>query len=550
MTDNVVKIELTKPELEDASFVNLDREDYERSIFFIKTAIDRYNDPQDYFYLADIYNAMQEYDYSNKILFRLYADIGDDNLLMPIVDNMFKLNDFLSVVKYLRNNNIDLHNIDTENIESMQKFSMKLDVSNTFGIIYPPTDTYFLGVLNYAKMLSQNGDYEESNKVLGFRDYSFSEYYAEAVVLKAQNLIMLDEISELIDYCYDIIDGKYEAYARLYLVYCYYSYGFIGSAKVHLSRLFELNPDDEVLIELTKILGETNFTDESMRIADIFIGKYPYSIKANMYKAAMLYLLGDKRQAIKLINKCISFEYEFELYFLKDIFLNGYRYSTLNELLYDIYAVAGKYVRALLKNPKRNKLVQRDISTQRILGYCLRSENNAIIRGTLKLLTENYCPEIRAIFEDALLDNYIENNIKATILKNLITLDDNKIVNCVYDNFFTTFDYSLPKELSGYDNNIIDGYYRAVFFSFSASITPFNDIEKIKKRIKTFTSKLNGKEDCPLKKHNSKIIGALMCFDENDKEILGNLDVICHIFKINKNTFYRIYKKCRPLLED
>ncbi len=524
----VQKIQLDSDRLLEVGLDALDNEDYEKAIFFVKKALEEKRNAYSVGVLATIYGEMGAFGLSKNVMLEEFDRTHDKECLYVIVENLIEENDFIPVIKYYRNYNLDLKKVSVSDFSLMNElFSIN---GNNFEVVYPPTDDYLLKMLQVAKVRTEKGDYLGSNKLLDFRDYSHLEYYGEVIKQKAFNYVMLGEITELVQYAYTLLGGKFEAYGRAYLVYAYNQFEFYGEAKVNMDRLMELEIPVELLIELPKILGNTTFNKESLQFANMLVESQPYSSRMITYRAMLYYIIGDVKTALKEINRCESlFCEEVETYLLKKAILSEVKYESVGEMLANIY---------LVTNTGMNRLVEKidkkfeDEEVRKFFTFCLKCTDTYTVNHALEVLKENYDENVRKILDKVLIDCDVANSEKISIIKVIINHDVNKKIAFVLDNYYISHDFNLPSPMVF--GNLKNGYYEALFCNFVASINPDRDAKKIAKKLKILSEIYEKYPDNFLKSRDEQIIGALLCYNNEQGEWFSSTALLSKFYNVDE----------------
>lgn len=540
----IQKVQLDSDKLLEVAINAFDEENYEKAVLFAKKAIEIKNDTYSIGVLATIYEDMGAFGLSKNIMLEEYDKTQDEECLYIIAENLVEESDFIPIIKYYRNHKLDLKKISVSDFSIMNEMFAVAD--NDFEVAFPPTDEYLLRMLQVAKARTEKGDYLGSNQLLDFRDYSHLSYYGELIKQKAINFVMLGDLESLIQYCYTLVSGKYEAYGRAYLVYCYNQYGFDGSAKVQMDRLLELDIPEELLIELPKILGNTEFNEESLKFAEMLVKIHPYSSRMIMYRAMLYYLVGDVKTSLKEINRSESlFCEEVESYFLKRAVKSGGKWNSVGEMIANIYVKTNAELEAFSKDAQE-KLQNEDY--KKFFIFCLKCNDAFTIGHAMSLLRDNYNASVREIFNNVLIDCNVHNKEKFSIMKVIIDKDDDKKINFVLDNYYASYDFNFPKcNASG---NLINGYYHALACNFIASINPTKDAKKIVEKLKLLSKIYEEYPDNFLKSRNEQIIGALLCYNNEQGEWYSSTTLLAKFYDVDEQELITCINVLNGMIKD
>lgn len=540
----IQKLQLDSDKLLSVAIEAFDEQNYEKAVLFAKKAIEVKNDIYSIGVLATIYEDMGAFGLSKNIMLREFDKTKDEECLYIVAENLVEENDFIPVIKYYRNYKLDLKKINVSDFSIMNEMFAVSD--NDFEVAFPPTDEYLLRMLQVAKARTEKGDYLGSNQLLDFRDYSHLEYYGELIKQKAINYVMLGDLDSLIQYCYTLIDGKYEAYARAYLVYCYNQYGFIGSAKVQMDRLMEVEIPDDLLIELPKILGNTEFNNESLKIADMLVEKQPYSSRMITYRAMLYYIVGDVIGAVKEINRSESlFDEVVESYFLKRTIKSGTKWNSVGEMIANIYVKTNVALDAFASDVKERI---KDEENAKFFEFCLKCNDSFTIGHAISLLRDNYNDDVRKIFDRVLIDCEVSNSEKLSIIKVIIDNDVDKKINFVLDNYYASYDFNLPD--CNANGNLINGYYHALACNFIASINPSRDAKKIVKKLKLLSAIYEKYPDNFLKSRDEQIIGALLCYNNEQEEWYSSTTLLSKFYNLDEEELITCNNVLNGMIKD
>lgn len=540
----IQKLQLDSDKLLSVAIEAFDEQNYEKAVLFAKKAIEVKNDTYSIGVLATIYEDMGAFGLSKNIMLREFDKTKDEECLYIVAENLVEENDFIPVIKYYRNYKLDLKKINVSDFSIMNEMFAVSD--NDFEVAFPPTDEYLLRMLQVAKARTEKGDYLGSNQLLDFRDYSHLEYYGELIKQKAINYVMLGDLDSLIQYCYTLIDGKYEAYARAYLVYCYNQYGFIGSARVQMDRLMEVEIPDDLLIELPKILGNTEFNNESLKIADMLVEKQPYSSRMITYRAMLYYIVGDVTGAIKEINRSENlFDEEVESYFLKRTIKSGAKWNSVGEMIANIYVKTNVALDAFASDVKERI---KDEENAKFFEFCLKCNDSFTIGHAMSLLRDNYNDDVRKIFNEVLIDCNVQNSEKLSIMKVIIDKDVDKKIDFVLDNYYASYDFNLPD--CNANGNLINGYYHALACNFIASINPSRDAKKIVKKLKLLSAIYEKYPDNFLKSRDEQIIGALLCYNNEQGEWYSSTTLLSKFYNLDEEELITCNNVLNGMIKD
>lgn len=551
----ILNIEPNTKTYKNASLTALKRGDFYHSIKYLKL-INNENKENEMLLLAENYTAMKEYRQANKLYFKLLDKEKKNTKLYlnRIVDNLINTKDYISVLKYIKNYDCDFLSGDIVRIEQLhevlrQQLSPKIDVA------YPPNDRYFAEVLGLAGEKAFYGEYEESNRILRYRDYTSNAYYKEAIRQIAYNYIQLNDISGLIQYCYKLIATKHEGYARMYLVYCYNRLGFYGNVKVNLDILSGMDLPQDLLLELTKILGNSLFNEENLLFVDKLLCFMPYSAKVLVYKAVLKYILGYKKESHRLINKVETMYGESkETYLFRMVTANNHEYVSPMAMADDMRIKAQKDIVFLSIDANSDdfdldSLIKNDNKIKYLLHIALINNDSMAINILLGVMTKYYSKEVRKVFEELLIDNELSSQAKILLIKQIVNNDNDTYLSVVYDNFFVRYDYGLSIDSPHITKNMVKAYYEALFMVMSVSINPIADACYILQKYEWLVEDMDKKGENPLKNCDYNVLAVILCYNENSDEFTCEIDALLDLFGVTKRRFNIWYKKYKEFTE-
>lgn len=547
---SVRKLQLDIEELRKASQKALERGDFEDSIFFIKKAIDMENEDADSDFLAKIYRNSGLFNESNKILFKLYNKTGDQKYLNQVVDNLVDNDNVTEALRY-EEQGVQINSIDMNDIEKM--FNNLFNEPKKFKVAYPITEEYFEQVLDKARELSTAGEFLQSNKLLEFRDYSKLDNYIDAIRIKAVNYMNLGDVNGLIEFSKSLLNTKYEVYARTYLMFCYLQIEDNANAREELNKVIKLQPEENIVLSMPIMLVDTNFLEESLYFANQIIENYSYGVKDICLKAILEYLLNERLKAYKTLSKANKiFGNSPYIYIVKTVFdldVEAKKVSEFIDIIDNKIVTTINYLSEIIVKGSKQKAIDLIISdefTNNVFRYVLMSNNVKHINAFIKILDVAFTEEIGDILRELLLDNFVLDEVKTSIIKILIEFSEDKRISFVLANLYLDYDFTYP--LNHFEENVLVGYYDALLFNFQASITPINDGKIIADKLKAI-DKLCVDKKVALNDCDSRIISVLLCYNKGMFNEESNLNKLLAIFGVKREEFDRWYSFLQNLIE-